>query len=128
MKKDKIKQMIRGILPSKARRRARFAKAMLNRKARRKVRHDLHVENPKANLRRKPRLGWVVWERRGADKLNHFMRWCEAITEGMSTEDALSYVRSILPDSLIGDHAYGHWRDHLKWRDRPRPKYRTNAQ
>ena len=114
MKKDKIKDMIRSILPSKARRRARFEKAMLNREVRHSVRHDLRVENLDADLRRQPYLGWVVWERRGADKLNHFMRWCEAITEGMSTEDALSYVRSILPDSLIGDHAYGHWEAHRK--------------
>src|SRR5262245_58895342 len=117
MKKDKIKDMIRSILPSKARRRARFTKAMLNRTARRTVRHDLHAENLDADLRRKPHFTWMVWERRGADKLNHFMRWCEAITAGMSDDDALGYVKSILPDSLIGRHAYGHWEAHRK----PRP-------
>src|SRR5262249_43894183 len=112
MKKDKTKDMIRSILPSKARHRARFMKAMLHRQSRHSVRQDLHVENFGGDLHRTPRLGWVVWERRSADKLNHFIRWCAAITKGMSTGDALSYVRSILPDSLIGDHAYGHWEAH----------------
>ena len=114
MKRNKIKDMIRSILPSKARRRARLTKATLNRNVRRAVRHDLNVENFDADLRRKPYFRSMLWERRGADKLNHFMRWCEAITAGMSAEDALSYVRSLLPDSLIGDHAYGHWEAHRK--------------
>ncbi len=117
MKKDKIKDMIRSILPSKARRRARFTKAMLNRMTRHAVRRDLHVENPDADLRRKPYFGVMLRDRRGADKLNHFMRWCSAVTEGMSDQDALSHVKSILPDSLIGQHAYGHWEAHRK----PRP-------
>ncbi|HWW61455.1 MAG TPA: hypothetical protein VN181_08820 [Thermoanaerobaculia bacterium] len=37
------------------------------------------------------------------------MRWCHAITKGMTTEEALAHVRGLLPRSLIGDHAYGHW-------------------
>ena len=128
MRSNKIKDMIRSILPSKARRSARIEKAMLNREVRRSVRQDLHVENLDVDLRREPHFQFMVWDRRGADKLNHFMRWCEAITKGMSTEDALSYVRAILPDSLIGDHAYGHWKCHRQPNAVRNPDYRPYEQ
>ena len=38
----------------------------------------------------------------------------------MSADDALSYVRSLLPKNLIGEHAYGHWEQHRK----PSPYHR----
>ena len=41
-------------------------------------------------------VGLFVGWRRDGDKLNHFMRWCEAITKGMTTAEALAHVRSIL--------------------------------
>jgi hypothetical protein len=89
--------MIRSVLPSTRRRYARQAKAMKNRAARRFVRFDLRAEN----------------------------FWCEAITEGMTTREALESIRAILPDSLIGDHAYGHWETHCRYRrDRQLPTYR----
>jgi hypothetical protein len=47
-------------------------------------------------------------------QLNHFIRWCEQITAGMTTDDALDYVRAILPRTLVGDHAYGHWESHRR--------------
>lgn len=37
------------------------------------------------------------------------MRWCDELTKGMSVEDALGAIRSLVPDSLIGDHASSHW-------------------
>ena len=114
MRTNKTKDMIRSVLPSTARKGARHAKANRKRRVRRHVRQDLHREDfePKADLKLDARLSDVVWDRRGADKLNHFMRWCEAKTKGVDTDDALGYVRSILPSSLIGDHAYGHWKAH----------------
>ena len=117
--------MIRSILPSTRRRYARWAKAEANRRTRHAVRVDLHVENPKADLNRAAYLSSVVWQRRGGDKLHHFMRWCEAITEGMTTQDALDYVRALLPDSLIGNHAYGHWEAHRKPYVNRWPVYRS---
>jgi hypothetical protein len=48
------------------------------------------------------------------------MRWGDAITRGMSTDDALSHVRPLLPKNLIGEHAYGHWEQHRK----PSPYHR----
>lgn len=121
MRKDKLRDMIRSILPSMARRYARRAKAGRKRNIRRSVRNDLWNENFEVDLHREAYLADVVRDRRGADKLNHFMRWCSAITEGMSTQEALDHVRAILPDSVIGDHAYGHWETFRKYRDKPRP-------
>ncbi len=119
MRNDKLRDMIRSILPSTYRRYARMAKA--GRK--RALRHAIHVEvrvedheETAADLLRDVRVNDIVRDRRSGDKLHHFMRWCEAITEGMSTQEALEYVRAILPKSLIGDHAYGHWRTYCKRR------------
>jgi len=121
MRSDKVKDMIRSVLPSTYRRYARAAKADRKRQLRRGVRGDLRNEDfdeTKADFHRDARVSDVVWHRRLGDKINHFMRWCRARTEGMDTDDALSYVRSILPSNLIGDHAYGHWEDIRK------PRYR----
>jgi hypothetical protein len=109
--------MIRSVLPSTARKGARHAKANRKRRVRREVRQDLRCEDfdeSKADFSLDAQLSTVVWNRRSADKLNHFMRWCEAKTDGMSMEDALSYVRALLPSSVIGDHAYGHWESRRK--------------
>ncbi len=109
--------MIRSILPCKNRETAREAKALTNREHRRKIREALRKEDPEStnvDLQRAAyQLENVGWRRSG-DKLNHFLRWCERITEGMTTREALGFVRSILPPSVIGDHAYGHWERHIQ--------------
>ncbi|HEY0156595.1 MAG TPA: hypothetical protein VGF28_04820 [Thermoanaerobaculia bacterium] len=116
---EKLRTMIRSILPSVARRFARRAKAAENRTVRRGVRMALRNEDEKADPRRNSRhSGTVAW-RRGADKLNHFMRWCEELTEGMSTREALDHIRALLPRNLIGDHAYSHWEGHRRRRRAP---------
>src|SRR5262245_16773088 len=113
MNKDKIRDMIRSILPSTARS-TQAEKAQRHRKTRRTVRMDLRREDDdKVDLRRTTDVRDIVLSRRAADKLNHFMRWCETLTDGMSKEEALGFVRALLPKNLIGDHAYGHWEDHL---------------
>ena len=115
----KLRTMIRSILPSKNREAARLAKTALKRRVRRAVRGDLRrvdFETTKADLLRDANQSYNVMWRRGGDKLNHFMRWCRAITKGMPAEEALGYVRGLLPRNLIGDHAYGHW----EWERRPR--------
>lgn len=117
MKGNKIKDMVRSILPSKSRRTARELKAMSSRRVRRAVRGELHVEDPettKADWTRAADQSAPVWQRRAADKLNHFMRWGDALTKGMAADDALSFVRALLPKNLIGRHAYGHWEQHKK--------------
>ncbi|MGZ4809016.1 MAG: hypothetical protein ACXV7D_06755, partial [Thermoanaerobaculia bacterium] len=99
---------------------------MTNRSHRRAVSIDLRHEDFEETSQNLMRHAWHtqnVWSRRSNDKLNHFMRWCEAITEGMTMEEALGHIRSILPSSLIGDHAYGHWESYRKYRDRGRYVY-----
>lgn len=111
--------MIRSILPSTYRVFARRTKATRKRAHRRAIHIEARVEDPietAADLLRDVQLRDVVLDRRSGDKLSHFMRWCEAITKGMTTKEALEYVRAILPKGLIGDHAYGHWEHHCKYR------------
>ena len=115
MRKDKLRDMVRSILPSKNREAARAAKALTNRVHRRGVRVHLHHDDrDRVDLTRAASQSSNVQWRRGGDKLNHFIRWCEQITAGMTTDDALSYVRAILPRTLVGDHAYGHWERHRR--------------
>lgn len=109
---DKRKDMIRSVLPSKNREAARAAKAIVSRANRRGVRGDLqHVdfETTSKDLTREAYQSDNVRWRRDGDKLNHFMRWCHAITAGMTPQEKLDYVRALLPRNLIGDHAYSHW-------------------
>lgn len=111
---EKLLDMIRSILPSKERVRARKRKAWLNRHVRRGVRAALRGDRTKSfSAMADHRI--TVEIRRGADKLNHFMRWCEHITEGMSAEERLAYVRGILPHDVIGEHAYVHWQYHVRY-------------
>ena len=110
---EKLRTMARSILPSKNREAARKAKTALKRQVRRTVRHDLRNEDPETTRRdllRDANQSYNVAWRRDGDKLNHFLRWCQAITEGMAPEDAVSYVRGLLPRNLIGEHAVGHWK------------------
>src|SRR5687767_10134686 len=106
---EKLKDMVESILPSKNREAARAAKARANRWHRRVVRADAEGDHIAADRICAAEVADTVSWRRGGDKLEHFMRWCEKITAGMTTEEALGFVRGILPKSLIGDHAYGHW-------------------
>lgn len=130
MKKDKTRDMIRSILPSTRRRYARKEKAFLSRGSRHAVRIDLRkedAETSKADLARDPSRASIVSIRRGGDKLNHFLRWCRQMTEGMTTEEKLGFVRGLLPRNLVGDHAYSHWEWEVRWRYR-RPKRRNRMQ
>lgn len=101
--------MIRSILPSTARVRARWQKAYVNREVRRSIREDLRSQNEQRDLARDTDLSGIVAWRRGSDKLNHFLRWCHEITKGMTVDDAIGHVRGILPSSLVGQHALDHW-------------------
>ena len=82
---EKLLTMIRSILPSTEPGIARDAKASENRSVRREVRATLHnddLEFTKRDVRRDSQHAATVMQRRGADKLNHFMRWCEKLTAG----------------------------------------------
>lgn len=124
---EKLRTMARSILPSKNREAARKGKALLKRSVRRSVRADVRNEDPETTRRdllRDADVSWCVRWRRDGDKLNHFLRWCHAITEGMPPEDAVSYVRGLLPHNLIGEHAVGHWKAEVLRRPFTGPNYR----
>lgn len=112
---EKPRDMVRSILPSTRRRNARYAKAFVKRRHRRQIHEDVHHDDPATTASDLSRdvnadMGGIVRYRRSGDKLNHFLRWCEQITDGMGVDEALAYVRKLLPASVIGNHAYRHWR------------------
>ena len=106
---DKVRDMIRAILPSTARRAARERKRMENRRVRRAVRAALRCGDLGADLHRGAQHGGTVQLRRAADKLGPFLRWCRSRTRGMNGRQSLEAVRVLLPRTTIGDHAYSHW-------------------
>lgn len=103
---EKLRDMLRSLLPSTARVMARKAKAMENRAARRTGRKADH--------------SLTVSDRRASDKVAPFLRWCERITSGMSVQEKREFVRALLPRTLIGNHAFAHWEMHLRY-----PRVRT---
>lgn len=117
---DKAYEMARSLLPSTGRRQARKARALVSRGSRRT--HRARV----ARLAREPdeaddcseldgdtslEMRYVVWRRRGADKVNPFRRWAREQTRDLPRDSRLAHVRGLLPQGLIGEHAL----DHLGW-------------
>jgi hypothetical protein len=130
MNKDKVRTMIRSILPSTWCGAAQ-AKALRKRAVRHGVRIDIRCENAEetpVDLCRDAYMRDIVRDRRGADKLEHFMRWCEALTKGMSHAEKLSTIKALLPNSLIGEHAYEHWKGYCDPRWSGRQSYTTYEQ
>lgn len=121
MRNDKLRDMVRSILPSTRRKRARELKAVKNRAARRVARHELRIADFETDdLEREADQSGTVGDRRTGDKLNHFMRWGDAKTKGLSQDEALQHIRAMLPKNLIGEHAYGHWKQHVERHQRTR--------
>ncbi|HYC91205.1 MAG TPA: hypothetical protein VEO54_18440 [Thermoanaerobaculia bacterium] len=116
--------MIRSILPSRHRQTARLLKAIRKRAHRRVIREAVHRDAELEELLRDVKVGDIVDQRRGGDKLNHFIRWCEKKTAGMARTEALAAVRALLPGTLIGDHAYFHWEIHLDYHRREAVPFR----
>jgi hypothetical protein len=131
MQKDKIRDMVRSILPSRAARNARSSKSLANRRNRHAVRQSLHqfkkeewennedeltvrINDSDGNRRRDIRM--MVSERRGADKIRHFVRWCERKTRHISEDNPQEryfYISGLIggPSDLIREHALGHFLD-----------------
>lgn len=80
----------------------------------------------------------MVDMRRYKDKVGPFSRWAERVTKNIPQENRLSYLRSLVPDTLIGEHAVSHveWKDHFRdpaesannHRHYPSPKEREKAE
>lgn len=111
--------MMRSILPSVARKSAADDKRYINKRRRARVRSDLHqVWDHESALEwdadwnhkdLDAAMTYVVWDRRGADKVGHFIRWAEAITSDIEDgPDKVAFMRQILPNTMIGRHAETH--------------------
>jgi len=114
---EKARDMARSLLPSRWRKGARKQRALIHRGGRREPKAAL------ARLEREPEgwdeqpfpkdtsqreLRWVVSHRRGADKVNPFIRWATAVTRELPRESRLSHVRGRVPQGVIGEHALVH--------------------
>ena len=128
MQKDKIRDMIRSILPSTAVKGSREDRANAHRANRKKVRQTLHQYNNnewededemimrlhESDFTRRRTIGMMVRDRRGADKINHFVRWCEKKTKHIpedKPQERYSYIASLIGGvgDVIREHAMSHF-------------------
>jgi hypothetical protein len=130
MQKDKIRDMLRSILPSKGERSARFEKAHANKQNRTRVRQTLRQYNNdewgddseermeariyNSDRRRHYNIRMMKSERREADKINHFVHWCKKRTahiEDDQPQEKYYYISSLIggPSDMIREHALGHF-------------------
>lgn len=63
-----------------------------------------------SSMRGQGNWDYIVEDRRGADKLNHFLRWAYETTKDLDPGDRYVHFKKILPDNLIGHHALSHMR------------------
>jgi len=124
---EKRREMARSILPSTRRKSARYELREVKqrnrhqiRQALRKVLRDEEFEaDDDVDLFYYPdeKISYIVSERRAADKLGHFEKWAVEITKDIEDPSTrLSYMRSILPKGLIGEHALTHLRVYEEFR------------
>jgi hypothetical protein len=130
MQKDKIRDMLRSILPSKGERSARFEKAHANKQNRVRIRQTLRQYNNEewgedseekmearihnSDRRRHYNIRMMKSERRAADKINHFVHWCKKRTahiEDDQPQEKYFYISSLIggPSDMIREHALGHF-------------------
>lgn len=116
--RNKVKDMVRSVLPSKRRSGARFAKQEMHQNSRRENRQNV------SPMARDPELfedylddaKWVkkqtrenVGMRREGDKIRPLMRWAPKVTHGLH-DKRLAQLRALMPPNTIGEHAIGHVR------------------
>lgn len=114
--KNKIKDMVRSVLPSTARHTAKDNKNRIHREARRTSRQDVaklvidpekyeeFVDDDRTDREETRR---VVADRRDADKTSPLRRWAPHVTEG-PPDARLKQLRGLVPDNTIGVHAISH--------------------
>lgn len=123
--KNKALDMSRSLLPSTRGKGAREDKNDLKRAVRHSIRNELHkatidpeyYDDCSTDFEAYPDhdISEVVWERRQGDKTHPFERWAEAITKKVDQDSRLTYVKSLVPEGVIGDHALSHleWKEHF---------------
>ena len=115
MLKNKERDMGRSVLPSSSRKAARADKRAANKNYRASVRDAIASfdgedidESLIRDGRRLSNMCWMRSERRAADKVAPLMRWAEAKVADLPMEDRETYIRKILPEGMIGNHAWTH--------------------
>lgn len=125
MKKNKQKDLIRSILPSKARKSARDSSREINRRTRHRIKQALHDISPEddfdesefygkaseAEARHKSEMRWRVSDRRGADKLGPLKRVTQHLKkESKDDSEAHEKLCKLLEPhkNLITRHALSH--------------------
>jgi hypothetical protein len=117
---EKRRDMIRSILPSTARKGARKDRSLAHRRHRAAVRSEIQnhilwedeIDNTAvADIRRRKAIQYMMWDRRGADKIGPICHWGYEVTKHLPEEDRLNTLRSWLPDNTIGRHAISHLRN-----------------
>lgn len=132
---EKIKDMVESVLPSTARKAARYRRRLAHKQARARQRGMLAAvkgagyDDAVADFRegrRKSALHWMVLDRRGADNVGALTRWAADVVEAdPNLREAPLHVQvahfaGILPADLIGQHALQHIEWALKYRaERP---------
>ena len=121
--KDKALDMGRSLLPSTRRKGTRVDKAAVKRTTRHNIRQELHkltyepdhYDDSPIDFEAYPdhEIHQVVQERRGGDKTAPFERWAKAVTRNIDQDSRLTYIKSLLPNGIIGDHAL----THIQWKD-----------
>jgi hypothetical protein len=128
MQKDKIRDMIRSILPSTAVKGSREDRTYAHKSNRKKVKQTLHqyanegwededemvMRIHESDLIRRRNIRAMVRDRRGADKINHFVRWCEKKTKHIPEDEPQEkyyYISNLIGGSgdVIREHALGHF-------------------
>lgn len=134
---DKVKDMVRSILPSTRRRSAKEDKANSVRRNRRQIKqacHDAVLEyyaekEEDADFENKNATDYKIFEsdfeksedtknavsnRRNGDKINHFVRWAKALTKNFDESDAEGKYYAVAAKiggvkNLIKEHALSHF-------------------
>jgi hypothetical protein len=115
---EKVRQMVRSILPSAGAKTARDDKKALNQKLRRTARKALHKIRDEEDWYDDNTDFWddgqgerayIVGRRRGDDKLRHFEKWAERKAKDIPDGFKMGYIKGLIKGKgVIIEHAYSH--------------------
>jgi hypothetical protein len=127
---EKVRDMIRSVLPSTARHGVRATRRLIHRAERRTVKDRLRAGDDVGVVDTRGAISEMVWDRRAADKVAPLVRWAldhfraDPVLRDASTAERLEHFRRLLPDTTIGRHALSHiaWPlERLGHQHRPQP-------
>jgi hypothetical protein len=125
---EKIKDMAESVLPSTRREATRKERRLIHQRTRARSRGTIAAfrtispdEFDDTTPDERGDIGWLVDERRSADKVASLQRWAVRRVAkrpglaGASLRDQIDHFRDLLPDNTIGRHALGHIAGSLWW-------------